>query len=169
MRSSILNARRREKPYQRSEKIFAYGSNMCSARFRHHGVIPDGQGRAASPLIQKITDTVLEQLECYMVALITDLGPGVPYHAIDHGDGRINRGFRDLRGHPDRAESLHEAIGKPSTPTLLRNRRGARNLSLRRSLPAPTSAALQLRLADRGAQMSRTRGFFPERRMLLSS
>lgn len=30
-----------------SEKIFAYGSNMFSARFRDYGVIPDGQGRAA--------------------------------------------------------------------------------------------------------------------------
>ncbi len=30
-----------------SEKVFAYGSNMCSGRFRAYGVSPLGEGRAA--------------------------------------------------------------------------------------------------------------------------
>jgi len=30
-----------------SEKIFAYGSNMCSGRFRAYGLSPEGGGRAA--------------------------------------------------------------------------------------------------------------------------
>ena len=30
-----------------SESIFAYGSNMCSARFRDYGVVPEALGQAA--------------------------------------------------------------------------------------------------------------------------
>jgi gamma-glutamylcyclotransferase len=30
-----------------SESVFAYGSNMCSGRFRVYGVTPEGEGRAA--------------------------------------------------------------------------------------------------------------------------
>jgi gamma-glutamylcyclotransferase len=30
-----------------SANVFAYGSNMCSARFRDYGVTPEGPGRAA--------------------------------------------------------------------------------------------------------------------------
>lgn len=30
-----------------SEKVFAYGSNMCSGRFRDYSVVPEGHGRAA--------------------------------------------------------------------------------------------------------------------------
>ena len=30
-----------------SEKVFAYGSNMCSGRFRAYAVSPEGDGRAA--------------------------------------------------------------------------------------------------------------------------
>jgi len=77
-----------------------------------------------------MTDTVLEQLECYTIALTTDFGPGVPYHAIDHGDGHVNHGFRDLRGRPDRVESLHEAIGKPGLIELLKviNQRASCNV-----------------------------------------
>ncbi len=30
-----------------SERIFAYGSNMCSGRFREYGVTPEEKGRAA--------------------------------------------------------------------------------------------------------------------------
>lgn len=30
-----------------SENVFAYGSNMCSGRFRDYGVLPEGKGRAA--------------------------------------------------------------------------------------------------------------------------
>ena len=30
-----------------STYIFAYGSNMCSARFRDYGVLPEGNGAAA--------------------------------------------------------------------------------------------------------------------------
>src|SRR5208283_3782061 len=30
-----------------SEKVFAYGSNMCSGRFRAYTVSPEGEGRAA--------------------------------------------------------------------------------------------------------------------------
>jgi gamma-glutamylcyclotransferase len=30
-----------------SETVFAYGSNMCSGRFREYGVIPEGKGCAA--------------------------------------------------------------------------------------------------------------------------
>jgi cation transport regulator ChaC len=30
-----------------SEKVFGYGSNMCSGRFRAYAVSPEGEGRAA--------------------------------------------------------------------------------------------------------------------------
>jgi len=30
-----------------SENVFAYGSNMCSGRFREYGALPEGKGRAA--------------------------------------------------------------------------------------------------------------------------
>ncbi|MCZ2076306.1 MAG: gamma-glutamylcyclotransferase [Bryobacteraceae bacterium] len=30
-----------------SQKVFAYGSNMCSGRFRDYGVAPEGDGSAA--------------------------------------------------------------------------------------------------------------------------
>lgn len=30
-----------------SEKVFAYGSNMCSGRLRDYSVVPEGHGRAA--------------------------------------------------------------------------------------------------------------------------
>ena len=30
-----------------SEKVFAYGSNMCSGRFRDYGVVPEEVGRPA--------------------------------------------------------------------------------------------------------------------------
>lgn len=30
-----------------TQTVFAYGSNMCSGRFRDYGVSPAGQGRAA--------------------------------------------------------------------------------------------------------------------------
>lgn len=30
-----------------SENVFAYGSNMCSGRFRNYGPVPEGKGRAA--------------------------------------------------------------------------------------------------------------------------
>ena len=30
-----------------SKQVFAFGSNMCSARFRDYGVTPEGEGRAA--------------------------------------------------------------------------------------------------------------------------
>jgi hypothetical protein len=33
-----------------SEQIFAYGSNMCSGRFRDHKVRPEGAGRSALPV-----------------------------------------------------------------------------------------------------------------------
>ncbi|SRR5437660_4519809 len=37
-----------------SEKVFAYGSNMCSGRFRAYAVSPEGEGRAALLLAYRL-------------------------------------------------------------------------------------------------------------------
>jgi gamma-glutamylcyclotransferase len=37
-----------------SEKVFAYGSNMCSGRFRAYAVSPEGEGRAALLLSHRL-------------------------------------------------------------------------------------------------------------------
>ena len=64
--------------------------------------------------------TVLKREGVCTIAVTTELGPAVPYPAVQHEDGTRNNGFVDLIEHPEVIDRLPELQGRPGFTKLVR-------------------------------------------------
>ena len=65
-------------------------------------------------------ETILKRGGVYTIAVSTQLGPAVPYPAVQHVNGERNNGFEDLTERPEAIDLIPELQGRPGFTQLVR-------------------------------------------------
>jgi gamma-glutamylcyclotransferase (GGCT)/AIG2-like uncharacterized protein YtfP len=115
-----------------SELVFAYGSNMCSGRFRAYGVSPEGEGRAALLPSYRLVFNKRSQdgsgkanAEPHEVSHVWGVVYAIPdedLEKLDHGEGAgYNRVRMPVRiSEADITEAWVYMASRPSSDSALR-------------------------------------------------